>query len=388
VKKICFVATIPAVVHSFLREHISAAARTYEVTVICNGVDVHLIDQLPAKIILLPIERRPSLLRDLSVLVSLICIFNREQFDIVHSHFPKTGLLGMVAAVMTQVPIRVHTFHGEVWATRTGLRRLVLKFLDKLVGLLATSVLVVSPSQQAFLVNEGVLASGKSRVLGAGSVCGVDTRRFRPDADAKAVTREVLGIDQDAVLILYVGRLNRDKGLLDLAEAFATLPPQTSKLVLLMVGTVEDLSFETIQLACQKRRDAVLHINFSTSPEQFMAAADVYCLPSYREGFGLTVIEAAACGVPTVGSRINGIIDAVIDGTTGLLFPAGNVQKLKDALMKLISDRSLREAMGEKARQRALSLFVAENVTREMIYYYDTLCARKAAENVKSPPQV
>ena len=384
-KKICFVATIPAIVHTFLREHIAASSQNYEVTVICSSIDAHLIEGLAARVILLPIERRPSVLRDLLVLVSLIRVFKRERFDLVHSHFPKTGLLGMIAAFITRVPVRVHTFHGEVWATRAGLARHALKRLDHLVALLATNVLVVSPSQQAFLVHEGILRSGKSRVLGAGSVCGVDTRRFRPDEQARRVVRETLRIDQDAILILYVGRLNWDKGLLDLAKAFATLPIQTSKLFLLLVGTVEDLSFETIQQACEQRRDAVLHINFSTSPERFMAAADIYCLPSYREGFGLSVIEAAACGLPAVGSRINGIVDAVSDGVTGLLFSSGNVAKLRDALVALISDKSLRQLMGDKARVRAGTLFVSENITQALMSYYDSLCTQKTADHVKTP---
>ena len=131
-KKICYVATIPAVVNSFLRDHIQAAAEIYSVTIVCNCEDHHLLDGLNARIIFLPIERKPSPWKDLQVLFKLIKIFRNEHFDIVHTHMPKTGLLGMLAARFAGVLIRINTFHGEVWATRTGWRRSVLKLLDQL----------------------------------------------------------------------------------------------------------------------------------------------------------------------------------------------------------------------------------------------------------------
>ncbi|RIZ69484.1 MAG: glycosyltransferase family 1 protein, partial [Methylococcales bacterium] len=140
--KICYVATIPAVVNSFLRDHIQAASEKYAVTVVCNSEDKYLLDGLNARLILLPIERKPSPLKDAFVLFKLFKLFRHEQFDIVHSHMPKTGLLGMLAARLAGVPIRINTFHGEVWATRSGWQRKALKLLDQLVSLLATNILV------------------------------------------------------------------------------------------------------------------------------------------------------------------------------------------------------------------------------------------------------
>lgn len=391
-KKICFVATIPAIVHTFLRPHIEAAAQKYEVTVVCNTTDAHLIDGLPAHVVWLGIERKPSPWRDLLALVQLIRLFQRESFDIVHSHFPKTGLLGMLAAWVARVPIRVHTFHGEVWATRSGLKRRALKLLDAGVAALATNVLAVSHSQERFLVAEGILRPGISSVIGAGSICGVNSARFQPDPVAKERIRKQLGIAQNSQLILYMGRLNRDKGLFDLIQALQTLcsapgadgVEEAADVNLLLVGAEEDISFSQLQALSGPWRNRLHYITFTNQPEHFMAAADLFCLPSYREGFGMTIIEAASCGVPAVATRINGIVDAVEHGSTGLLVTPGQAAELSKALMQLLSDDLLREKMGQQARARVLKLFPARAIANEMLSFYDTLIEPASATHGKA----
>ena len=372
-KKLCYVATIPAVVHAFLRGHIQAAAEEYDVTVICNSADKHLLDGINARLILLPIERKPSPLRDALVLFQLYKLFRRERFDIVHSIMPKTGMIAMLAAWSARVPTRIHTFTGQVWVTKHGARRVVLKWFDKLIGSFATCVLADSPSQRDFLVNEGVLPPGKGKVIGAGSICGVDPLRFHPDAENRQAVRHDLGIAQGDKVILFVGRLNRDKGMLDLAAAFDAIAKQYPDVLLLLVGAEEDVPFSRIQEICPAGRDRLHYVRFTATPEHYMAAADIFCLPSYREGFGMTIIEAAACGVAAVASRIYGITDAVDEGKTGLLFPAGDVAALTQALLKLIVHHDLRQQMGEAARVRALELFYSQKITGEMLALYDGL---------------
>ncbi len=374
-KKLCYVATIPAVVHAFLRSHIQAAAEKYEVTVICNAVDQELLHGLKARLVLLPIERKPSPWRDLQVLLQLCKLFRRERFDIVHSIMPKTGLLAMIAACFANVPIRIHTFTGQVWVTKHGVRRNLLKWFDKLIGYFATCILADSPSQRDFLVNEGVLPSGKGKVIGAGSICGVDPARFSQDLAARRAVRLELGIAQEATVILYVGRLNREKGMLDLATAFNALAKRHQDLVLLLVGSEEDVSFSLIQETCGAEGGHLHHVSFSFTPERYMAAADIFCLPSYREGFGMTIIEAAACAVPAVASSIYGITDAMVDGKTGLLTPAGDVTALSKALLELIDGEELRRQMGNAARLRVLELFSSEKITGKLLELYASLSA-------------
>ncbi|MFA6013854.1 MAG: glycosyltransferase family 4 protein [Gallionellaceae bacterium] len=372
-KTLCYVATIPAVVHAFLRPHIQAAAEKYRVTVICNEADKHLLEGLKAQLILLPIERKPSFVKDVTLLIKLIFLFKKQRFDIVHSIMPKTGLIAMLAAKLTQIPTRIHTFTGQVWATKIGLKRVLLRSVDKLIGWLATSVLTDSPSQRDFLINEGVLSSLKVKVIGAGSICGVDPLRFHADMPSRQFIRHNLEIPAEAKVILFVGRLNRDKGMLDLAAAFNALARQHSELILLLVGAEEEITFSQIQQLCQSVQTRLRYVSFTATPEYYMAAADIFCLPSYREGFGLTIIEAAACGVPAVASNIYGITDAVEDGMTGLLFPAGDIRGLTRALTKLIIDNELRINMGQSACARALDQFSCAKITSEMVGLYDNL---------------
>lgn len=372
-KKLCYVATIPAVVHAFLREHIQAAAHQYQVTVVCNSTDKYLLDALNARLVLLPIERKPSLLKDTLVLFQLYKLFRSEQFDIVHSIMPKTGLLAMSSAWLARVPNRIHTFTGQVWVTKHGIRRLIFKLFDRWIVSFSTCTLTDSLSQQNFLVKEGVLSVGKSRVIGAGSICGVDISRFVPNTESRQTTRRDLGIAQDAKVILFVGRLNRDKGMLDLAAAFDSIARGNPDVELLLVGAEEDVPFGRIQKICAAVRDRLHYVSFTATPEHYMSAADILCLPSYREGFGMTIVEAAACGVPAVASRIYGITDAVADGKTGLLFPVGDVNALTLSLLRLITDNAMRQQMGNEARERALKLFSSEKIAHELLALYESL---------------
>ena len=176
------------------------------------------------------IERDIAPLKDLIALWQMTRELRRGRFDLVHSVTPKAGLLAMVGGFLAGVPHRIHTFTGQVWATRRGLGRFVLKNMDRLTALTATRVLVDSPSQRDFLLLQGVVKADKSMVLGEGSIGGVDLQRFRPDPEIRKAVRTQLGVDDSVPLLLFVGRLKRDKGILDLAKAYAMLeaPPRVA----------------------------------------------------------------------------------------------------------------------------------------------------------------
>jgi glycosyltransferase involved in cell wall biosynthesis len=375
-KKLCFVATIPAAVNSFLKGHIRASAQKWSVSIVSHPEGAELLGDIKVRFVPLKIERKASPWRDLSAAVRLLMLFRRERFDLVHSIMPKTGLLAMLAGRLSGTPARMHTFTGQVWANRQGWQRMMLKICDRLVVALATHILVDSRSQLAFLISEGVLKPGQGRVIGHGSICGVDPERFRPDARVRHVIRRELEIPDTATVLLFMGRMNRDKGLLDLATAFAEIAGRKPDAVLLLVGAEEDVSFGRIQQICAPHRERLRRVGFTDHPERYLAAADILCLPSQREGFGQVIIEAAASGVPAVASRIYGITDAVEDGVTGLLVPAGDVAELTKALLALIDDQALRRKMALAAKQRTLALFASENITREQMGLYEQAMAR------------
>jgi glycosyltransferase involved in cell wall biosynthesis len=203
------------------------------------------------------------------------------------------------------IPSRFHTFTGQVWATKSGLARRFLMLMDWLIASLATCVLTDSRSQRDFLIANRIVKPEKIFVLGNGSVVGVDPTRFAPDREAREKGRRELGIGADEFVFLFVGRLNRDKGIADLLLAFAEIQRSHASMHLLLVGPDEGgYDAQIGELAGGMLRRNIHRIGFTDRPESCMAVSDVICLPSFREGFGSVLIEAA-CLRPAGGRLAN-----------------------------------------------------------------------------------
>lgn len=371
--RLCFVVSSPLTARAFLSGHIAALSRRYAVDVAADVADPAELGDIPAhaRTFRMPIRREVAPLADLAALAKLYLHFRRERYAAVGSVTPKAGMLALLAAALARVPLRVHIFTGQVWAARSGWRRGLLKAADRLMARLATHVLADSPSQREFMIAEGVAPGGKIRVLGDGSICGVDGERFRPDPGRRAEVRRAQGVPEEAVVFLFLGRLNRDKGVLDLAEAFAGLGDAPAWL--LVVGPDE----AGLRAGMEGRLGAAAvrcrFVGYTERPEDFMAAADVFCLPSYREGFGMVVIEAAAAGAPAIASRIYGVTDAVEEGVTGLLHRPGDAAGIARAMADLAQDAPRRAEMGRAARERALRLFSRRAITDAWLRFYGQL---------------
>src|SRR5206468_2884524 len=237
---------------------------------------------------------------------------------------------------------RIHTFQGETWAARSGVLRLLLKSADRLVARLATHRLVVSRSEQEFLVAQGVLRPGRSLVLASGSISGVDVARFRADPAARGRIRKEFDLGDTDTVFLFLGRIARDKGIFDLAEAFASVAAEFPQARLLIVGPDEDGIRPLIPARAGVAADKLRFGDITDAPEEAIAAADVICLPSYREAFGMVILEAAAAGIPAVASRIYGITDAIVDEETGLLHEPLNPRDLASRMKRLAGNPGLR----------------------------------------------
>lgn len=367
-----FVTSHPMSVVAFLFPHLQALSSHVSLRVLANTSETDLLSRraLDVPVEFVAIERAIRPWKDLLALWSLYQTFRLCRPDGVHTITPKAGLLGMGAAWLARVPVRVHSFTGQVWVTRRGPMRWMLKAADKCIAVMATDVLVDSPSQQDFLIKQGVVSAKRSAVLGAGSICGVNTLRFCPSAVARQALRAELGTANNAVVCLYLGRLNHDKGVLDLARAFAQVASTNPNAELWVVGPDEANWFEQMQALLGDAMRQVKRVGFTPEPERFMQAADLFCLPSYREGFGSSVIEAAACGVPALASRIYGLTDAVAEGKTGWMFEAGNVADLTDKLSSLMSNPAELAGKGQAARIYAETVFAEETITGAMVDFY------------------
>ena len=371
--KLCFVVSAPMTAVAFLNGHIDYLSGEYEVTVVCNfdGTEKDISKNASLKNI--RIARNISPISDLKAVYSLARFLKKGDFQITHSVTPKAGLTTALAGWLTRIPIRIHWFTGQVWVLRSGPFRALLKNIDRLIARLNTSLLVDSLSQRDFLIAEQVVNPLKARVLGAGSISGVDTERFRPNAELRRKTRDELQItDPSATIILFVGRFNHDKGIETVLKAFRrqTLKSNT---YLLLVGVDEGNYLPRIPDLLGAAIEKFRYISFTSEPEKYMAAADIFLYPSLREGFGLSVIEAGASGLPAVASRIYGITDAIIDGETGFLTKAGDVEEVCDRLELLTGNQQLHENMGENARLNVLKLWQSSQLERALLEYYQVL---------------
>ena len=336
-----------------------------------EGVAVHAI----------PMERAITPGKDLLALWRLWRTFRRIRPDVVHSHTPKGGLLGMVAAALARVPVRVYHIRGLPFTTATGLRRPLLRASELVSCRLADRVLAVSHSMRAIAIQEGFCPPDKVKVLLGGSGNGVDAdMRFRPPRDdERRLARATHGIPGGALVIGFVGRLTREKGTRELAEAWRDLRERWPRARLLLVGPVEAQDAGTRRALSSLRSDARVH--FAGRVEDTVplyAAMDVVALPTYREGFPNVAMEAAAMALPIVASHVTGCRDAIEDGVTGTLVPARDPLALARGLERYLLDARLRARHGESGRRRVLAEFRREAIWEAIAAEYDRLLEERA----------
>lgn len=372
-KSICFVATSPFAVNAFLLEHLHMLSQYFQVTLCVNTDEYPLsrfIDER-VQVLHVPIERKISLFNDFLALLRLIEIFRRSDFDVVHSITPKGGALAMLASFLCRVPNRIHTFTGQVWVTRSGVIRSLLKFIDRLIVGWATTVLSDSTSQSRFLERELGLAAGRVGMLGEGSIAGVDVERFRPNEEKRKNIRQQLNVGHDSFVFLFVGRIARDKGVFDLVDAFRRLSRSRADLSLWMVGPDEEKLVSELQSLAGDAGASIRWVGPSTEPESYMAGADLLVLPSYREGFGLVVVEAAGCGLPTLAYEIDGVVDAVESNVTGVLVPPRDVDALIRQMEFMAGHSEHVKRLGLVARQRVVEKFTATAISKAWLNFYN-----------------
>lgn len=378
--RVCRIATVPFFLLHHLGEQIAASARAgHEVVLVSSpGAEAEALRALPGvSHHAIDIPRQISVFRDLAALLRLLAFFRRQRFDLVHSTTPKAGLLTALAGRLAGVPVRLHTFTGQAWAERGGWVRRIAKACDRLMVRLNTRCYADSISQRDFLVAQGIAAADEITVLGQGSLAGVDFTRFnRERRGAGAALKARLNIPAGAPVVGFVGRVTKDKGIRELVAAFDRLEQLGCRDAhLVLVGPLEpERDPLPDELVARLHADGRIRmVGYSPAPEDYVALFDVFCLPSYREGFGNVVLEAAAMGIATVGTRIVGLTDAIVDGVTGILVPPKDVAALAEALARVLLDDALRLRLGEQAESRTAALFDARKVNAEVLAEYESL---------------
>lgn len=332
----------------------------------------------------LPMERRITPFRDLWALLRLTKILRQLRPHIVHGHTPKGGLLSMIGSWWCGVPVRIYHIHGLPLVTATGMKRQLLKWTEKLSCRHASQVYCVSESVRKVAIAEGLCPAEKVKVLLKGSINGIDAaQRFNPDrfdAQARDEVRQKYGIPADALVVGFVGRMVRDKGVVELAQAWTKLRKEFPNLHLLVVGGFEPQDPIPLEIQKQLESDERVHLagwlGASAIPKLCLAM-DILALPSHREGFGIVSLEAAAMRLPVVASRVPGCIEGVIPDVTGALVPAYDANALADALTVYLRNPSLRNQHGNAGRMRVLEDFKPEDLSNAIYQEYLRLLKEK-----------
>ena len=350
--------------------------RGFEVTVVTSPHDAlrEFGRRHGVRAIGVDMPRRVTPLGDWSALSRLHRLFEALRPGIVHAHTPKGGLLGTLAAQAAGVPVRLYHMRGLPFVTLKGPLRALMQGTERVSCSAATRVICQSESLRTLALEHRLVPATKCEIVLRGSN-GVDCDdRFEPSRhlDAGRALRKRVGIDEGAVVFGFVGRLVRDKGIPELAVAFERLAARFGNVFLLLAGAFEER--DPVDEESRRRLEShprVRLLGFARDPAAVYAASDVIVLPSHREGFPNVPLEAASMGCPVVSTRVAGCVDAVEDGVTGTLVPAGDAVQLEAALVRYVLDPGLRFAHGSAGRERIARFFRREDVANAMVEVYE-----------------
>ena len=341
----------------------------YEIVVVSSpGKELDALKENKVKAIPLSMARRISVVKDITSLIRMIIVFIKERPYMVHSMTPKAGLLCMLASWICRVPKRVHTFTGLVWPTAKGLTKKILMLADWIICSCATHVIPEGQGVLLDLKTSGVCKK-PMKVLGYGNVRGIDMNHFAPKRFSPVVLSK-----RRPFTYVFVGRIVGDKGINELVEAFQQLHSKYINTKLVLVGRYEsdldpvsDLTMERIKTNLSIE---AVGAKYGDDLLQMYMDADCFVMPSYREGFPNTVMEAGAMGLPSIVTDINGSREIIIEGKNGLIVPPFTVEPLYKAMEKMLTDKAARENMAGNARQMIASRFEKGFVQRCMIDFY------------------
>ena len=375
-KRICLVISQFGTARVFLQDHILLLSSEFDVYLVGNFDKQEMINAKRFAVIdckSIPICRNINLYYDLKSVLELRTYFKQMKFSVVHSITPKAGLLNSLAGRLAGIENRVHIFTGQVWHTHKGLMKFLLISFDKLITKLNTHILVDGESQRQYLIQHNVISPKNSSVLGKGSISGVNVSRFTPSQKKRDEFRRDLNFNNKTVFC-FLGRLNVDKGILNLFEAFNTLCEQNDDVHLFIIGWDEENIIDSLtQYPNIKENVNFTFFGSTHTPEGVLQSADVFCLPSYREGFGTSVLEASCLGIPVICSDTYGLMDAMINNVTGLRHEVGNTKSLFVQMKKLADDKDLRERLGENGKVNIHKNFSGEYLSKEWLKFYKSL---------------
>jgi len=356
------------------------AANGFDVLMIsADGKELaEVIEREQCRHMIVPMTRKITPFTDLKCLCSLIKIFRKEKPDIVHTHTPKAGLLGMLAAKICGVKIRIHTVAGLPLMVEKGFKYQLLKFIEKLTYAAANHVWPNSNSLMLFISKNKLCKSSKLNIIAKGSTNGIDVNRFSTENLDEKLMNEIKGqisYSTQQTYLLCIGRLVKDKGLVELVNVFTQLQNNNENLKLILVGEYEN-TLDPLPpniLHEIENHPSIVHINWSNRVEYFMQLAHFFVFPSHREGFPNVLLQAGLMGLPVICSHITGNIDIVTNNETGLIFESGNEQQMFKLLQYALLHPQHMQDMAKKLQEHVWKNYRQENIWQNMLEAYKTL---------------
>lgn len=374
-KKILIVASSFLTIEAFLLEFLFQLSKKYNVFVATNLNDLNheklnfFKSKYDLHLINIPIKRKINLYFDFLSLIFLFFLIYKNKFDLTLSLTPKAGLLTSLTSFLNFIKIRIHIFNGQIWYNKKGFYRFLLKYLDKITFSFTNYCLCESKSQVEFLFSEG-FQSKKINVIGEGSLMGVDTSIFKKNYKIRKKLREQLSIKNNQKVCMYLGRLNYEKGLKLIVDA-SNYFEKYDDVLFIFVGSSEINSIDLFNLF--NLRKNIIYIGHKNKIENYLNICDFTVLPSYREGFGISVIEAASMEKPSLISNIHGIRDTVIDNYSGFTFETRNLNDFTNKLEYMFKNPKKIKLMGKKARSIVKQKFEKKIVINNYISFIENI---------------
>ena len=380
-KKVIRITTVPISMNKILNGQLNYINSYYDVIGISRYVEKDFIEirnREGIKMHSVPFARTINLLKDISCLVQLVKIFREEKPHIVHTHTPKAGLLGMIAAKITNVPVRLHTVGGMPLTEATGVKLMVLKFTEKLTYRFAHKIYPNSNGLKEFILENKFTTSDKLKVIGNGSSNGIDAEYYRNDyvnsESERNKLRKSLGIADGDFVFLFIGRLAREKGIHELLNAFKKLSVNNNHIKLLLIGTVElengSISNEDIERI--KTSKNIIAPGRTDNVRGFLKVGDCFVLPTYREGFPNALLQAGSMGLPLIATNINGCNEIIEENVSGFLIAPKNEEQLFIKMNTILFDNELRATFSKNIRDTVKDKFKQNIVWKAILNEYDS----------------
>ena len=387
-KKLFRLTTIPLSLHKLLRNQLKFVSSYYTVLAISSPGELmqEVSENEGVETIAIPMTRAITPVADLKALWKLYRLFKKEKPLIVHTHTPKAGLLGMMAAWGAGVPVRMHTVAGLPLLEATGTKRRILNVVEKITYSCANKVYPNSFRLREIIVTEKFCKPSKVTVIGNGSSNGIDTDYFSADQvldTTQQLLRTELGIQPDDTVLCFVGRMVADKGINELVAAFTDLSTRHPAIKLILTGPFEnDLDpLHPSTEALIKTHPSIKWVGYQNDVRPYLAISHVFVFPSYREGFPNVVMQAGAMGLPCIVSNINGCNEIIEHNLNGLIVEPKDGQALKIAMENLVVHTEVRQQMAANSREVIVTRYRQEYLWNELLKEY-----KRMEQQVLQPP--